>query len=133
MKVFRFRPPYTKEGRTTHPETANRSGCYLIKENGKLVYVGFSAKNLYKTMYRHFESWNHRQQEVISYKGNRKDYTVRVVLCTALQAAKLEKGLIMKYKPRDNAQKYTSYQIKFSDEKILNDYFETQVSTETPF
>ena len=59
MKKFNFLPPYQKKGKTTYPETLNKSGVYLIKENNVQVYIGYSGLNLYRTMYRYFQAWNH--------------------------------------------------------------------------
>lgn len=53
MKVFKFIPPYNNKGKSNFRTAVNQSGIYLIKENGKLVYVGKSGYNLYKTMHRH--------------------------------------------------------------------------------
>ncbi len=124
MKKSKFVPPYRKAGKTTFPETINRSGVYLSKENNKLVYIGFSGSNLYKTMYRHFERWHHKGQEVINYfgKDKRNTYSVRVVLCTAIQAMKLERVLIKKHKPRDNSQMYIEYDLKPTDLKVFETY-----------
>lgn len=137
MKKYKFLPPYqTKNpGRTTYPETVNRSGVYLIKEDNRLVYVGFSGKNLYRTLYRHFEAWNHKGQQVISYKTrlNRHKYTVRVILCTPQQAARLERALVIKHQPRDNENKYKTYLFDKWDEKIYQTYTETEVTDEPPF
>lgn len=113
MKVYKFAPPYrpgkTKGSqRTTFPETRDHAGVYIIKEDGKIVYVGFSSYSVYKTMYRHFQEWNHRFQEVVSYAsrlGRHKD-PVRPILCTDRQAYALEKRLIRKYHPRDNSVQY---------------------------
>lgn len=113
MKVYKFAPPYrpgkTKGSqRTTFPETRDHAGVYIIKEDGKIVYVGFSSYSVYKTMYRHFQEWNHRFQEVVSYASRlgRHKYTVRPILCTDRQAYALEKRLIRKYRPRDNSVQY---------------------------
>lgn len=135
MKVFKFLPPYTAQGRTTFPQSKDRSGVYLIKENGKIVYVGYSAKNLYKTMYRHFQTWNHFLQEIVSYKDRLKKnkYTVRVIFCTPNQAARLERMLIVKLKPRDNAVKYSLYEFFAKDREALAIYEETPVSPDLPF
>ncbi len=134
MKKFKFFQPYKSNGQTTFPETRKKSGCYLIKENGKLVYVGYSAYNLYKTLYRHFQRWNHSTQEVISYKGKtRNKYTVRIIYCTPAQAAKLEKALILKHQPRDNAQKYAGHQETKAEKAILEDYEFIPTSNECPF
>jgi len=135
MKKFKFQPPYKAPGKTTFPGTRNRSGVYLIKEDGKIVYIGYSGSNLYRTMYRHFEAWSH-SQKVVTYKGmmKSKNYTIRVVLCTTIQAARLERALIIKYQPRDNDEKYKGYQLKFPDEKIRDEYFNSDtLLTEIPF
>ena len=113
MKVYKFAPPYrpgkTKGStRTTFPETRDHAGVYIIKEDGKVVYVGFSSYSVYKTMYRHFQVWNHKFQQVVSYatRLGRHAYTVRPILCTDRQAYALEKRLIKKYHPRDNELQY---------------------------
>ena len=60
-------------------------------------------------MYRHFQQWTHRQQEVTTYAGQDLDnFTVRVIYCTPKQAEAAEKYLIKKHKPRDNKYKYDS-------------------------
>lgn len=133
MKVFKFWPPYQANGHTTFPETTNRSGVYLIREGEKLVYIGYSATNLYRTMYRHFQRWNHRGQEVVSYAGSSKRYTVRVVLCTPAQAARLEKALIIKNRPRDNRDKYRGYKLDFQDKKTVDQYENQYAITDAPF
>lgn len=48
MKVFKFLPPYKPTGKTTFPETKNRTGVYLIKKNGILVYVGYEKALIIK-------------------------------------------------------------------------------------
>jgi hypothetical protein len=114
MKVLKFISPYTAQGKTKFPERG-KTGVYLIKENGKITYIGYSMSDLYKTMYRHFQVWNHRGQEVVSYNAQGNDnYTVRVIYCTPQQAARLERYLISKHKPRDNAQ---SYVLDFNDRR----------------
>lgn len=112
-----------------------KPGVYLIKEDNSLVYVGMSGKNLYKTLYRHFEAWNHRQQEVVTYhnKLKRHKYSVRVVSCTAKQAEALEKALVIKHRPRDNENKFTQYSLNFSDKKVLDTYNDLKQIEEAPF
>ncbi|MFA6918437.1 MAG: hypothetical protein WC285_06485 [Candidatus Gracilibacteria bacterium] len=135
MKKFKFLPPYKSPGKTMFPEIQRRSGVYLIKENAKLVYVGMSGGNLYKTLYRHFEAWNHPDQEVVSYQSRMKKnkYTVRCVLCKPGQAARLEKYLILKFKPRDNEIKYNNYQLSAFDESIFESYDNAPTINEVPF
>lgn len=131
MKVYKFTEPYIKPGRTTFPETRDHAGVYIIKEDGKVVYVGFSGYSVYKTMYRHFQTWNHRFQKVISYASRMKRhrYTVRPIICSGKQAYALEKRLIKKYHPRDNEityelmlQEQTPTQSKYAI-KVEEDYF----------
>lgn len=123
MKVFRFVTPYLSNGKTRFPDR-KKCGVYLIRENGKIVFVGYSENDLYRTMYRHFQTWNHTGQEVAVYQGNFKGsgagrsqsrykpdnkITVRVVYGTAKQARALEIWLIQKIKPRDNADHYLDW------------------------
>jgi excinuclease UvrABC nuclease subunit len=133
MKKYKSFPPYLANGKTTFPNTKEKPGIYQIFEAGKLVYIGMSTKNLYKTMYRHFESWHHRSQPVISYadRMKRNRYTVRVTLCTALQAVKLERLLIKKYKPRDNSQQFDIYDLTPSDIR-LHDTFKGETLIDLP-
>ena len=135
MRKYKFFTPYQKSGKTTFPETQQKSGVYLIKENDRLVYIGMSATNLYKTLYRHFEVWNHRTQQVVSYKSRmaKNKYTVRVILCTSNQAVKLERALIKKHKPRDNENKYARYEITLPDLNLVKQYEETEVWPDPPF
>ncbi len=134
MKKTNFIPPYNYSGQTTFRAANKRSGVYLIKENSKLVYVGMSVSNLYRTLYRHFETWNHRSQQVVSYKDNldKKKYTVRVVYCTPKQTVSLEKALIIKHKPRDNDNKYTQYKLIQYDKDNVSNYNEVE-EVEVPF
>lgn len=135
MKKFKFLPPYSKPGKTNFPKTRDRAGVYLIKEAGKLVYIGLSQTNLYCTLYRHFEAWNHSGQEVVTYQSRLKRYayTVRVVLCIPAQALRLERALIKKYKPRDNEMKYENYTLKFADTKVEHEYSHALTEAEMPF
>ena len=133
MKKYKFVEPYQKTGKTTFRTTFKRSGVYLVKENGKLVYIGMSATNLYKTLYRPFERWHHKQQDVVTYAGRRHKYTVRVVLCTPAQAARLEKALIVKHKPRDNENKYSQYSLTLADKNIVETYEAITTYAEAPF
>lgn len=134
MKVFKFWPPYQANGRTTFPQAQQKSGVYIIKEDNKIVYVGYSATNLYRTMYRHFQRWNHSGQNVTTYinKMSRHAYTCRVVLCTPAQAARLEKGLILKHQPRDNREKYRYYELDFDTKKTVQQYESEFAIMESP-
>ena len=134
MKVFKFLPPYQREHKTTFPKAQKRSGVYIIKENGKITYVGMSGNNLYRTLYRHFEAWTH-SQKVLTYQSRLKEYnyTVRIIFCTRNQAFRLEKYLIKKYRPRDNDEMYLDYEFKYEDGLVQDSFFSTKVTTEIPF
>lgn len=102
-KKSRFKEPYNGE-KTNFRFTNGKAGVYLVQNAaGKIVYVGMSASNLYKAMYRHFQSWKDRTQVRITYP--KQGYKVRVILTTSKQAYRLERALIMKIKPKDNPDK----------------------------
>ena len=134
MKKFKFLPPYLSEGKTTFPTAQNRSGVYLIKENGKIVYIGKSGNNLYRTLYRHFERWTAKYY-VVTYKEEmwRNNYTVRIVFCTSNQADRLEKYLIKRHDPRDNSDMHKDFEIDHKTEIVADIYWKTQALTEAPF
>lgn len=108
MAKSSFLPPYTPQGKTTFRNADKKSGVYLIKEKGQIVYVGYSGKNIYRTLYRHFQKWDHPYQKVTTY-ADRDNYTVRVILTTPAQAERLEAYLVNKYQPRDNDIKLKAY------------------------
>lgn len=99
-----------------------KPGVYLIKVNGELSYVGYSSTNVYKTILRHFQSWEDRYQVRVTYP--KASYvTARIVYTsTGAQAAQLEKALIIKYKPKDNPNKLEQYELDLKDEKIVEAY-----------
>jgi excinuclease UvrABC nuclease subunit len=100
-----------------------QAGVYLIKSNqsGNIVYIGFSATNIYRTLYRHFQNWNDTKQNRYIY--GKITHTVRVILTTPTRAAILEKYLILKYFPRDNKDKAAIHQTRaefLTAEDIIN-------------
>jgi excinuclease UvrABC nuclease subunit len=108
MKKSRFKAPYNKLGKTTFRFTSKKSGVYLIKSKrtNKIVYVGYSGSDLYRTMYRHFQKWTDNTQYRATFTKN--SHTVRVVLTTPKRATLLERALIIKYKPIGNAKQLKS-------------------------
>jgi len=125
IKKFRFRKPYKKNGRTNFPDASKKSGVYIIKKNDKIIYIGYSNSDLYKTLYRHFQTWNDKQSpERISYKNQLKnnEFMVRVVYCSPKRAEALEKALILKHRPKDNKLKYNLYyeESKKSEKEYIN-------------
>ena len=119
MKKTRLTPPYNDNGKTNFK--LKKSGVYLIYKNDILRYVGFSKNNVYKAMYRHFQSWNDRTQQRVVY-NNLKGIKVRVIYTnTPKQAYDLEKACIIKLKPKDNIQQYwLNYDTSPSEDKIYD-------------
>ncbi len=107
---------YVKKGDQYRPNPGLKitaPGIYFIKNTaGEIVYIGYSSYNTEKTLFRHFQDWNDRQQERITYDG-RRNYKARIISSTAARAAAVEKMLILKHRPKDNPMKYKAY--KFSD------------------
>lgn len=136
MKASKFFQPYYKKNNSLkcsldHSKVKNKTGVYLIKQDSKIVYVGYSIGSLYKTIYRHFQDWNDKAQERKVY--DKTGVKIRVFFCTPKQADRLETYLIQKLKPRDNKQTYqtniveiTNYSDSFkylTDADILVDEF----------
>jgi len=111
MRTLRRVPVYKSDSRTNIRHLQKKSGVYHIFEGNKRVYVGHSSYNLYKTILRHFQSWNDRDQPGrITYVNNRKSrYSVKVFLTSPYDAPILEETHILKYRPRDNKQKIETY------------------------
>lgn len=101
-----YKPPYDALGNTNFPDR-EKSGVYLIKEGKDIVYIGASGVDVYKTIYRHFQSWKDDKQKRVTYeeklRWNKDRYKVRVIYCSVIRAGNLEIALISKYKPRDNS------------------------------
>lgn len=117
-------PPYQKDGSTAFP-ARNIPGVYLIyrTEEGYtritdgLLYVGYSASDVYKAMYRHFQQWNDRQahlgqrEERVTFQV-KSNIRVRVVYCrTGAEARELERALIIKHQPPHNPDKLAFYEL----------------------
>jgi excinuclease UvrABC nuclease subunit len=131
MKKFKLVKPYTG-AKTNIAFTQNKSGVYLIYPAGsqKACYIGMSGSNLYKTLLRHFQAWPDSKQIRITYP--KQGYNVRIVLCTPLQAERLERALIVKYKPKDNPFKYELYKTTKQDKDLTNYYYD-QSAGDPPF
>ena len=128
MKKSRFKKPYKKGGKKTNfPHTQKKSGVYLVmsRQTKKIVYIGYSQSQLYKTMYRHFEKWPDPTQVRVTLDRDR--YLVRVVLVGPKKAAKLEQALIAKYKPTRNPEQVKTADLTKAErakmDKEFNDYF----------
>ena len=107
MRKTKYFRPYQKSGKTNLAKFQGKSGVYIIKAPGseKLLYVGHSKTDIYKTVTRHFQSWNDRSQIRVTY-SQKSDLLIRIVLTTPNQAPILERALIVKHKPKDNPYKF---------------------------
>jgi hypothetical protein len=94
-------------------ELHGRSGVYLIKEGGRLVYVGEShSGRLLKTMVRHFQRWTRRDSWWAGRFGegstdpgrtyDRARSKVAFELTPPGRAFAREAELIARLRPRDN-------------------------------
>lgn len=116
----RYFPPYIDYRTGLHHALKDKSGVYLIMnaKSGAVEYVGNSASDLYKTMYRHFQSWKDKQQYRATFPKN--GYLARVILIEKPEHIyELEKYYIHKFKPKANEQKYLSYELDFVDVKPI--------------
>lgn len=133
LKVSKFYKVYVND--KLNPDlmlkpSKNQKGVYILKKNNEIVYIGYSGSNLYKTLTRHFQSWEDRKQIRITYSKTDNIKARIIYTSTAAQAAKLEKALILKYKPADNPNKYEQYNLNLSDENLITNY---QESADAPF
>lgn len=122
-----WREPYTDDGRTTFP-VRNRPGVYLIRRASffggePVLYIGHSRTDVYKTMYRHFQTWNdstRSQARRMVYSGSAHE--VRIIWTrTAQQAAELEAALILRLEPRDNPNKLQDYTLTAAGARMARD------------
>ncbi len=121
MRRTKYLPPYTDSGRTTFPARA-RPGVYVIKKDGRLRSIGFSRSDVYKALYRHFQSWNDRSRpdpRVVYMQ--RAGITVRVIYTdTPAQAGRLERALIVRFQPPDNPTQYLDLQTTAADDALMD-------------
>lgn len=144
----RLRPPYNPDGSTAFP-ARGVPGCYLIyKEHDDVVgvshelrYVGYSASDVYKALYRHFQTWNDKQvdrgeRSERTVYSVRKDIRVRVIYCrTAAQARELEKALILRYRPTDNPDKLALLELTEDGRAMASEAMKADIITsdDVPF
>lgn len=133
LKTSKFYPVYIN-GKVNKQlklkPTQSQKGVYILKKGNEIKYIGYSGSNIYKTLTRHFQSWQDSNQIRITY-GQNSGIKARIIYTpTATQAARLEKALILKYKPTDNPNKYEQYTLNIKDETILTNY---ESSAEAPF
>lgn len=130
LVVQKAQSPYLDNGKTRF-NLRNTPGVYLVYENSKLVYVGFSASDVYKAMYRHFQKWTDKNQQRITFK-DLKNITVRMVYTkTGSKARKLEGALILKHKPPLNINQYDGFITDESEKKVLKEFETAGIYTGT--
>lgn len=125
MPVSEFEPKYVQIGdreilvqfskwipqyngsKTNFPSIRNKYGVYFIRNVfGDIVYVGFSQSNLYKALYRHFQTYNDQHAQRRIYYSDRSFYEVMIGLCEKRYAGMLEKYYINELQPIDCEFKY---------------------------
>lgn len=114
--------PYNDKGGTNLKNLSKKAGVYIIRQGREIVYIGYSGVNLYKTITRHFQDWSASKQKRAVYKPMDESLSIRVIVTTPTRAEKLERLLIIKYKPRDCTFKYNSYVPKKSDDLMMEDW-----------
>ena len=128
-KQTKFFKPYAKPGSTNLKFTEGKAGVYIIKRKGttKPLYVGMSQSNLYKTITRHFQSWADASQVRVTY-SQKADIVIRVIITTPKQAERLERYLILKYKPSDNPRKVQQYELNLYDKTVVTAFENVETS-----
>ena len=125
----KFFKPYSSKLQTLQ---STGKGVYIIKKGDKFVYVGMSATDVKKTMYRHFQKWTDLRssytkklqayERVTYHEENKENFTCKVIYTsTDKEAHNLERLLINKLKPKDNTLKlelFSSYEEMVINEKL---------------
>ncbi|MEM9846254.1 MAG: GIY-YIG nuclease family protein, partial [Bacteroidota bacterium] len=126
MNPYARLPTSDKRGKSNLTDWQGRSGIYFIKENRKIVYIGHSTTNLYKTITRHFQVWNDSAQEGrIWYNVQGKNsYRVKLHEYEPDEAQEVECALIQKYQPRDNKMKLQSCNSAEENEQLKRELAE---------
>ena len=124
----KIKAPFISKGKTAF-KLQKVSGVYIIYIGKQIVYVGFSAKDVYKALYRHFYPYRDKipQERKVF---NADEVKVRVIYTkNGKQADRLEKALIIKYKPQFNTLQYSNNFVMDDKEKeILKEFIKTESS-----
>lgn len=102
-----------KYGKTTKAfrTLMGKAGVYRIFEGRKLVYIGCSISDIYKTVLRKFQIWNDAQTRLF-YNANKHTYKVDAIIMPSASYTEIldtEYHLIKKAKPRDNKPENYSF------------------------
>ena len=114
--------------RRTFSALSGKSGVYIIKNKGSVVYVGMSVYCVVKACYRHFYKWElksrNSSKRVITYVDEPLDFFEVCILETSPEEAiKMETALIVCLDPRDNSYD-GEHQIKEFINKYTAKYYE---------
>ena len=122
----KIKPPFSAPGKTNFT-IQNKPGVYMIYENQTLVYIGYSKRNVYKSLYRHFYPYREKTNQDRKYWKDLTNIKVRVIYTnTPGRAENLEIALIQKYKPKLNTIQYKAWQPNQKEKSILEIYENTQ-------
>lgn len=111
---FKTDSPYKNRRARTLAFFRRKPGCYIIKEDNAIVYVGMSASDVVEACYRHLYEWNEkyalRGKYRVTYEQQlrlgEKQYEIQIIPTDKQQAALLERSLILFLNPRDNKERY---------------------------
>lgn len=121
IRRSRWAKPYQKGGTKTNLlNLKGRSGVYMIRYTGqnRPIYIGSSTGNLYKTILRHFQTWESADRYDRGTFDRRRAW-VRVLLCPPAQARRLEMALILKHQPSGNPIKYQQLELSLKDRELI--------------
>ena len=123
VKAAKARTVYKEPGKPNLKRFSGLSGVYIIYREGLKSpdYIGYSGSDLYKTITRHFQSWNDPTQVRVTFTQSEKR-KVKILLCTPAKAAKIEALLIAKFRPIYNPKKIRLSQIKPEQQNKIESY-----------
>jgi hypothetical protein len=124
--VSKTKPAYNDKGKTNF-NIRGVPGVYIVYEGKKIIYIGKSGTNVYRTMYRHFETWTDKTQQRVRFK-ELKNIRVRVTYTrNETLADKLESALILKYKHKNpllNVNTFDDFVSDNKDKQIIEEWEE---------
>lgn len=91
---MKFYPAYSKN-RPTFKASKGTPGVYLIMKDKQIQYIGYSADNVVKTAYRHFQRWNDPKQFRATFPKNAR--IAFIFTKSVKRAQQLERSLIIKH------------------------------------
>lgn len=102
-----------KYGKTTNAFRAlmGKKGVYRLFEGRKLVYIGCSTSDIYKTVLRKFQVWNDVQTRLF-YNASKHTYKAEAIIMPSASVTEIldtEYHLIQKARPRDNRPENYSF------------------------